>query len=529
MNFSAFSKRVREIACDEKSSMRIQYKDDEGTYVTMSTDDDYKDALRCITPIKNHDNIYRLSIKVDDSLTPHPPSKKKQCTTSTTRLNTPRRRKLDFPVVSNLSTSVESVVEAKVAETPLQRFTSSLQLKIDEKLEAKQKLADQEKDLRTRIEDAKLLIAGAGPVCHNCHMRLRHTSRNCTFERCETIYSCGQEKLHPAEFAELRQIRQSINKLEKEIQQLSSDMENRAAAVSKVKNSVTKRIESELLEEDDESYTDNGFRNWQLLRKHVYAIQEYSKKYLNGKIPPKHQLKNVLSLALDENAKLTNKTLLQAKSRRRHRENTFREELEGKGIIFPSEPDSLCDEISDESDPPRYMPMTREEEEEQLNMALSISVKSKPDMASSPTGIQSQGRQQLATHGTIDIQARQYPEQVLQPQTASWFYPTAPSYTSNIFPYFNQEQVRQPEFYYQPQFYYPQNNSSQCSRERDTSSCTITSPVQATQYSHQDNAVQMNISTRPNDEAQLNLNPTNYAVDSLLRLSSQNQDEGNDA
>ena len=245
MKFIAFSKRVREIACDENSSIRIQYKDDEDTYVTMSNDDDFEDALRCITPIKNHENIYRLSIRVDDSLTPKSPAKKKQCTgsanvdtktTSATRTNTASRRKLEFPSVSNVSTSVEPVVQLKVSETPLQRFTSSLQLKIDEKLEAKQKLVDQEKDLKTRIEDAKLMIAGAGPVCHNCHMRLRHTSRNCTFERCETIYSCGQEKLHPAEFAKLKQIRQSINKLEKEIQQLSRDMENRIAAVSKVKD-----------------------------------------------------------------------------------------------------------------------------------------------------------------------------------------------------------------------------------------------------------------------------------------------------
>lgn len=343
------------------------------------------------------------------------------------------------------------MVQLKVSETPIQRFTSSLQLKIDEKLEAKQKLVDQEKDLKTRIEDAKLMIAGAGPVCHNCHMRLRHTSSNCTFERCETIYSCGQEKLHPAEFAKLKQIRQSINKLENEIQQLSRDMENRIAAVSKVKDSVTKRIESELLEEDEESYTENGFRNWQLLRKHVYAIQGYSKKHLNGKIPPKHQLKNVLDLALDESSKLTNKTLLQAKTRK-HRENPFKEELENKGS--PSEPESLCDETFDESDLPRYMPMTKEEEAEQLNMALSISAKSNPDIASSPTQIQSQRRQQ-ATHETIDFQTRQYPEQVLQPQTAPWFYPTVPSYIPNIPSYFNQG--HQPEYHYQPPFYYPQN------------------------------------------------------------------------
>ena len=62
------------------------------------------------------------------------------------------------------------------------------------------------------------MIVGVRSVCPNWHMRLRHTARNCTFERCETIYCCGQEKLHPAEFAKLKQIRQSINKLEKEIQ-----------------------------------------------------------------------------------------------------------------------------------------------------------------------------------------------------------------------------------------------------------------------------------------------------------------------
>ena len=45
MNFCAISKRVREIAWNESSSMRIQYKDDEDTYVTMSTDDDFKGAL----------------------------------------------------------------------------------------------------------------------------------------------------------------------------------------------------------------------------------------------------------------------------------------------------------------------------------------------------------------------------------------------------------------------------------------------------------------------------------------------------
>ena len=69
--------RVGEVACDENSSMRIQYKDNEDMYVTMSNDDDFEDALCCITPIKNHKNIYRLSIIVDDLLTPKSLAKKK--------------------------------------------------------------------------------------------------------------------------------------------------------------------------------------------------------------------------------------------------------------------------------------------------------------------------------------------------------------------------------------------------------------------------------------------------------------------
>ena len=80
INFIAFSKR--EIACHESSSIRIQYKDDKNMNVTMSNDNDFEDALRCITPIKNHENIYRLSITVDNSLTPKSPAKKKQCTGS---------------------------------------------------------------------------------------------------------------------------------------------------------------------------------------------------------------------------------------------------------------------------------------------------------------------------------------------------------------------------------------------------------------------------------------------------------------
>ncbi len=47
MTFETFSNRVRQNVGYENSS-RIQYRDDEETFITMNSDDDFVDALRCI-------------------------------------------------------------------------------------------------------------------------------------------------------------------------------------------------------------------------------------------------------------------------------------------------------------------------------------------------------------------------------------------------------------------------------------------------------------------------------------------------
>ena len=78
-----------------------------------------------------------------------------------------------------------------------------------------------------KINDAKSLNVGKGSLCHNCHLRAGHTARNCTLERCQTVYSCGQDEFHPGEVAKRRELEQSIHKLEKEKAQLSSEMQNR--------------------------------------------------------------------------------------------------------------------------------------------------------------------------------------------------------------------------------------------------------------------------------------------------------------
>ena len=104
-----------------------------------------------------------------------------------------------------------------------------------QKMQGKQKLVDVEADIMARIDIAKRQ-KGKGVVCHNCHMRLGHiTARKCTFEQCNSTYSCREEKLHPSENSRLKQMRHSISKMENEIGQLDMEVENRQAAVDKGK------------------------------------------------------------------------------------------------------------------------------------------------------------------------------------------------------------------------------------------------------------------------------------------------------
>ena len=41
-------------------------------------------------------------------------------------------------------------------------------------------------------------------------------------------------------------------------------------------------------------------KNWTLLPKHVYVLQSYYKKHMDGKIPPRHQIMETLDAALEE-------------------------------------------------------------------------------------------------------------------------------------------------------------------------------------------------------------------------------------
>ena len=74
LNVESLSEIVRETVgtfYQAAKTLRIQYRDDEGTFVTVTNEQDIKDAINSCQPISQGDvNISRLCLRVDDPCTP---------------------------------------------------------------------------------------------------------------------------------------------------------------------------------------------------------------------------------------------------------------------------------------------------------------------------------------------------------------------------------------------------------------------------------------------------------------------------
>ena len=80
---------------------------------------------------------------------------------------------------------------------------------------------------------------------------------------------------------------------------MRKDLESKKNAPKKLLTSIHNRIETDLFGENNTAYHQNDVENLTLLKKHVYPWHCYIKKYLNGKIPPKHELFETLEEALE--------------------------------------------------------------------------------------------------------------------------------------------------------------------------------------------------------------------------------------
>ena len=240
-----------------------------------------------------------------------------------------------------------------------------------------------------RIESARATAGDADvKTCGNCHLRLGHSQKKCTLPKCTDVFSCGLEKRHPGQFNK-RRLDQETSKQKKLVSEAEEELKRRTSSFQTVQKSKTKQIENNLVENRKGDYTNaHGILDWNLLRKHTLLIENYCKKHMNGKIPGKQSIKNVLKKATqDYKESGCEKAINRSKKRKG---NPAKNALQEHDINFPSaskvssdsEPEESDDFIpkvdsKPSSDLSRCMPNTAQEEENQIELAIQASLQGK--------------------------------------------------------------------------------------------------------------------------------------------------------
>lgn len=111
--------------------------------------------------------------------------------------------------------------------------------------------------------------------CGNCHLRLGHTRRNCTFSPCRSVYSCGLLEKHPDEKKSMNALQNETSQLERKIQKLQAEYDSYVKVKTSSDHSKTKQIEDNLVAENPSRYINtNGAKNWMLLNKDVAILEK---------------------------------------------------------------------------------------------------------------------------------------------------------------------------------------------------------------------------------------------------------------
>ena len=183
------------------------------------------------------------------------------------------------------------------------------------------------------------------------------------------VFKRGEEKQHPGQINS-KKTKLAIERYQSVKTKLEAELQNKKNAAENVRSSIVNRLENEIMAID--KHFERGQKP-SLLRKHVFLLESYCKKNLNGKIPPRHQIMSCLHEAV--NAAETGSTSTMSRVKKRTcRENPFKECRENQGIVFPTSSQNKPSGAN-ASDLYRTAPLTKSEEEEQLKMALSISAR----------------------------------------------------------------------------------------------------------------------------------------------------------
>ena len=121
----------------------------------------------------------------------------------------------------------------------MQRYINKVKCDIEVKKASLQDLESKEFDIQNRILRMRSK-QGDGDLCRNCHLRISHTARRCEYQKCQSVFSCGEEKHHPGE-VDVHGIRCSIKKLKGEIEKIERKLVLKEQSLKKMNESLSNR------------------------------------------------------------------------------------------------------------------------------------------------------------------------------------------------------------------------------------------------------------------------------------------------
>ena len=127
-------------------------------------------------------------------------------------------------------------------------------------------------------------------ACGNCHLKLGHAKKICTFSPCKSAFSCGCLSKHNNEKLERSNLDKEVSRLEGKPKTAVKDLDNANRTADKVVNSASKRNEDVIVCEMPDRYTSGGLKNWVLLHNDVAIVQ----RHLKGKLPSREIVKKLL-------------------------------------------------------------------------------------------------------------------------------------------------------------------------------------------------------------------------------------------
>ncbi len=152
-----------------------------------------------------------------------------------------------------------------------------------------------------KLSEACQQNGGHLSACGNCHLKLGHTRKSCSFSPCRTAFSCGIIVKHNDQKSTRASLTKEVSKLETGLTKARTDMESAKTALKNVNNSSKKIIEDILINEQPNRYITGGRRNWLALNKDVMLLQSK----LKGSLPTRTNVMNLLNSLVRETSQST--------------------------------------------------------------------------------------------------------------------------------------------------------------------------------------------------------------------------------